>query len=349
MGYLITLRVLGGLLGAAIAVWAFLNFRTHLIKRNEFFFLSLFSFCILLVVIFPDSINAFVEMLALEDRQFGRLIALGVLSNMALWVFVISLRAKDYRKSLQFDLLVRNLALERFLDSPERRKVKEISIVIPVLNEAENLKSVLPRIPEDIDGHGVSAIVVDDGSTDDSVDVARLNGMAVARNPINRGGGAALRLGFDIASRLGSKIIVTMDGDGQHLPEELQSLIGPLLKDEADFVIGSRVIGQREKDSMIRWLGIHVFSFIINLLASTKITDCSSGFRAFKVDALDKVLLVQDQFHTAELIIDSAKKGLRITEVPITIKRRMSGESKKGRNLIYGFSFLRTILKSWWR
>ncbi len=349
MEYLITLRIIGGALGLAIIIWAFLNFRAHLIKRNEFFLLSVFSICILTVVISPNSINILTEMLALENRQFGRLIALLVISNMGLWLLAISLRAKDYRKSLQFDLLVRNLAVERFLDTQDRRKVKEVTVIIPVLNEAENLRQLLPRFPSTIEGQEVGVIVVDDGSTDESVDVAILNGMAVAQNPINRGGGAALRLGFDIAKRLGSQVIVTMDGDGQHLPEELSQLVTPILKDESDFVIGSRILGKREKDSMVRWVGIHLFSFMINLLASTKVTDCSSGYRAFRVEALDKVLLVQDQFHTAEVIIDAAKKGLLISEVPITIKRRLSGESKKGRNLIYGFSFLRTILKSWWR
>ncbi len=168
-------------------------------------------------------------------------------------------------------------------------------------------------------------------------------------NPINRGGGAALRLGYDIAKAARAKIIVTMDGDGQHLPEEIQNLVEPILNNEADFVIGSRVLGKHERDNIVRWVGIHTFNLIINLLAGTRITDCSNGFRAFRVDSLQKVLLLQDQFHTAELIIDAARKGIRIREVPVTVLRRFSGQSRKGKNWKYGFNFSKTVLKTWLR
>ncbi|NQT03040.1 MAG: DUF2304 domain-containing protein, partial [Planctomycetes bacterium] len=84
-------------------------------------------------------------------------------------------------------------------------------------------------------------------------------------------------------------------------------------------------------------------------LTHVKVTDCSSGFRAFRVKELSRLLLRQDQFHTSELIIDAAKKRIRIGEVPITIKRRLSGESKKGKNWRYGLSFFRTVFKTWWR
>jgi glycosyltransferase involved in cell wall biosynthesis len=140
-----------------------------------------------------------------------------------------------------------------------------------------------------------------------------------------------------------------MDGDGQHLPEEIERLVKPILKNEADIVIGSRVLGQREKDSSIRWIGIRVFNFIINMLTGARITDCTNGFRAFRVSALEKIVLHQEQFHTAELIIDAARKGIRIDEVPVTVLRRHYGESKKGRNIAYGLNFYKTILKTWLR
>jgi glycosyltransferase involved in cell wall biosynthesis len=114
--------------------------------------------------------------------------------------------------------------------------------------------------------------------------------------------GAALRLGYDIAVAGGAKIVLTMDGDGQHRPNEIERLVKPILDDEVDIVIGSRLLGQCERDSKIRWIGIHLFNFIINLLAGTRITDCSNGFRSFRVESLKKIVLLQDQFHTAELI-----------------------------------------------
>ena len=146
-----------------------------------------------------------------------------------------------------------------------------------------------------------------------------------------------------------SEVVVTMDADGQHLPSEIPGLVAPVFNDEFDIVIGSRLLGTREKDSFIRYIGIHVFNMLIRLLTHVKVTDCSSGFRAFRTSELARVLLRQDQFHTSELIIDAAKKRIRIGEVPVTVKRRLSGESKKGKNWRYGLSFFRTVFKTWWR
>jgi len=300
-----------------------------------------------MVAIYPDSINIIAGMMALDNRQYGRLIALLILSNMLLWFLLISQRGKDAVRAIQFDLLVRQLAMEKFSEKDVLKSIKEITVIIPALNEPENLDYILPRMPESIMGHPLGVLVVDDGSTDKTLEILQKHGYSVVSNPINRGGGAALRLGYDIAMALGARYIVTMDADGQHLPEEIERLVSPLLDGEFDIVIGSRVLGKSEKDSMVRWIGIHLFNLVINLLAGTKITDCSSGFRAFRMDSLKKVLLLQDQFHTAELIIDAARRGLKIGEVPITMLRRYSGKSKKGKDLSYGFNFSKTILKSW--
>jgi hypothetical protein len=345
---LILLRIVGVLFGAALVLWTFGRFRAHLIRRGEFLLTFLLGAALIVVAVVPDSVNIVVGILSLEDKQFGRLVALLILSNLLLWSLVLSMRNRESRWNVQFDLLVRKLARER-LAAEGSPKTSEIMVIMPALNEEENLAQVLPRVPKTINGHPISVLVVDDGSTDGTAEVTRRQGYLVISNPINRGGGAALRLGYDIAAAGGSHIVVTMDSDGQHLPEEIHLLVEPILRGDADFVIGSRVLGVREKDSAVRWIGIHVFNAIINLLAGTKITDCSSGFRAFRVDSLQRLLLLQDQFHTAELIIDAARKGIRVSEAPITVLRRFSGESKKGRNWTYGLNFTKTVFKTWLR
>ena len=222
-------------------------------------------------------------------------------------------------------------------------------VIIPAFNEAENLSAVIPQIPDAIGEEKVASLVVDDGSSDGTGAVAKKHGAMVVTLPFNRGGGAALRTGFDIAADIGAKVIVTMDADGQHKPAEIETLVKPILDGSADIIIGSRVIGSREKDSLVRWAGIHTFNTMINVLLGLSITDCSSGFRAFKTPLVQSLKLAQNQYHTAEFIIDAAKRGYKIEERPIHIAKRLAGESKKGANFFYGFSFLRTVIKTWLR
>ena len=349
MKYLIFIRVASGLLGIIFTFWSFNRFRKRFIKRFEFFFLTILGIGLIIVAAYPDSINIVAGMMALDNRQYGRLITLLILSNMLLWIFVISQRSKDAVKSIQFDLLVRRITMERFFEKADQQTIKDITIIIPALNEAENLEHLLPRMPAKIREYEVGVLVIDDGSSDSTRDVVKKHNYTVVSNPINRGGGAALRLGYDIAMAGGARYIVTMDADGQHLPEEIEILMASLLEEYLDVVIGSRVLGEHGRENIFRWIGIHVFNVIINLLAGTRITDCSCGFRAFRMESLKKVLLLQDQFHTAELIIDAARKGLKIGEAPVTHVRRHSGTSKKGKDLSYGLNFSKTILKSWLR
>ena len=222
-----------------------------------------------------------------------------------------------------------------------------LSVVIPAYNEIANIGEILQRVLDASVEKEV--LVVDDGSDDETRQVVEDHGHCAVSNIINRGGGAALRLGYDILRDSGADICITMDADGQHRPEEIEKLVLPIINDDADVVIGSRVLGAREKDSAVRAAGVHIFGAIVSSLLGKRMTDPSSGFRAFKMDRIKDIDLREDQYHTSELIIDAVKKGLRVKEVPITILKRKYGKSKKGRNLKYGFYFAKTIIKAWWR
>jgi glycosyltransferase involved in cell wall biosynthesis len=174
-------------------------------------------------------------------------------------------------------------------------------------------------------------------------------GCLVARNIINRGQGAVLRLGYDILLHHDADICVTMDADNQHRPEDIPALLKPLLANEADMVIGSRKLGSNMSKSVFRQSGLAIFNQVISRLLKTRITDCSSGFRAFKIDVIRRLHLTEAQYQSTELIIETVKKGFRITEVPVTIVDRVHGQSKKGGNLKYGLNFAKVILKTWWR
>jgi glycosyltransferase involved in cell wall biosynthesis len=299
------------------------------------------------ITINPNVVNFLRDLLSLQKYQYGRIIALLIASNIILMFFSLSTASKVENFRLQFDQLVRKLGRGAF--DITHGNIRPIMIVMPAYNEAENLRYILPKIPPKINGLDVGVLVIDDGSADETKQIVDEHDYIVVSNMINRGGGAALRLGYDILKEADGDICVTMDADGQHQPEEIEALVLPIINGEYDVVIGSRILGTRERDNPIRIAGVHFFSAIISSLLGKKITDPSSGFRAFKIEKLKNIALHEDQYHTSELIIDAVKKGLRIKEVPITILKRKFGKSKKGKDLIYGFHFARIIVKTWWR
>ncbi|MEO5376950.1 MAG: glycosyltransferase family 2 protein [Magnetococcus sp. DMHC-6] len=345
-----TIRLLGMILGSVFFVILFLQFRARRLWRVDFFWGTLFSLGLITVSLWPETVSALRDMLLLRATEFSRLIALLVVSTLLIWLLLISQRAKHAKLSHQFDILVRRLTLQEFKNFyVDLRQFSPIVVIIPAYNEAQNIGRVIQAIPSAIESLQTAVLVIDDGSQDDTLAQARAVGGFAIRPPFNRGGGAALRCGYDIAQEMGAKIVVTMDADGQHDPTEMAGLIRPILEDRYDFMIGSRLLGTREKDSWVRLAGIYFFNFIIRLLTGVKITDCSNGFRAFRIRDLARILLLQDQYHTSELIIDAAKKGVRLGEAPVTVRVRAQGHSKKGGNVMYGLQFARAILKTWWR
>ena len=342
-----SLRIVGLIIGILGLICTFLVYRGPKWKRLNFIFFSFINLSLIAITINPNVVNFLRDLLSLQKYQYGRILALLIASNIILMFFSLSTAAKVENFRLQFDQLVRKLGLGDL--GIASGKIKPIMIVIPAYNEAENLRYLLPKIPTNINGFDVGVLVIDDGSIDQTNQIVQEYGHTVVSNMINRGGGAALRLGYDILKGAGGNICVTMDADGQHQPEEIEALVLPIINDEYDIVIGSRIIGTREKDNPLRIAGVHIFAAIISSLLGKRITDPSSGFRAFKMEKIKTIDLYEDQYHTSELIIEAIKKGLRVKEVPITILKRKFGKSKKGKDLIYGYHFAKIIVKTWWR
>jgi hypothetical protein len=344
------LRLFGIIVGVLGLIFTFLKYRGPKWKRLNFISLSFFNLCLIVVCINPNVVNIARDMLSLQEYQYGRLIALLIISNVFLLIFSLYSKAGQDSLRLQLDRLVRSLGATNLMESVDiQEKARPIMVVIPAYNESDNLRELLPKIPTWIGDMKVGVLVIDDGSEDETVQTVRDLGHLVVTNLVNRGGGAALRLGYDVVKKSGSQICVTMDADGQHQPDEIEKLVFPILNDQYEFVIGSRILGSREKDSLFRIVGVYFFGLLISFLLGKRITDPSSGFRAFKMDAMAPIELYEDQYHTSELIIEAVKKGIHIGELPITILKRKHGKSKKGRDWIYGFHFAKIIIKTWWR
>lgn len=228
-------------------------------------------------------------------------------------------------------------------------KLQRLVIVIAAYNEADNIGAVLDEIPDQVADVTVTRLVIDDGSSDETSAVAQRHGALVCTLSANRGHGVALRLGYRIAREGGARYIATLDGDGQWDPADLPAMVRLLEDGKADFVVGSRQLGRTENTDGFRNLGVRFFAALISRLTHTRLTDTSSGLRAMRADLTAVVRQTQPQYQTSELLIGAVFQGFRVAEVPTTMRQRISGDSKKGDNLIYGLRYARVIGHTWWR
>jgi glycosyltransferase involved in cell wall biosynthesis len=222
-------------------------------------------------------------------------------------------------------------------------------VLIPAYEEEESIGSVLDRVPERVCGKETAVLVVDDGSRDNTAEEARAHGAIVARHVINRGGGAALRTGYRLLADSGAAVVVTLDADGQHLPEEMERLVRPVLEGEVDMAHGSRVLGEAEPSHLSRELGIVFFNRVVSFITRTRVSDCSNGYRAVRTEVLPQLVLRQEQFHTSEFMIEAIKRGIPAKEVPVTVANRLHGHSKKPAVVRYGMGFANAIVRTWLR
>jgi len=201
----------------------------------------------------------------------------------------------------------------------------KVSVILPTKDEEENIRDLIEKCKKILDNFEYEIIVVDD-SKDRTPEIAESMGAKVVRKV--RGYGSAYIEGFKVAK---GDYIVMLDADGSYDPCEIPRLLEPLIKGDADFVIGSRFKGRIMPKAMPwhhRYIGNPLLTKIMNILFKTKITDAHSGMRAIKREALLKLSLKCPGMEFAsEMIIEAARKGLRITEVPITYYPR-KGRSK---------------------
>jgi uncharacterized membrane protein YbhN (UPF0104 family) len=204
--------------------------------------------------------------------------------------------------------------------------------MVPVHDEAATIAEVVHRLPRSVSGplgdHPVLALVVDDGSGDGSGDIAAAAGATLVRQPRNLGLGAAVRRGLGAASQLQPAAVVYLDADLEYDPAELELLAGPVLRGEADYVVGSRFAGRIDRMLAHRRFGNQVLTVWVRWMTRRRdLTDGQSGYRAFSRRAAAQAEVVHDYNYAQVLTLDLLGKGFRYAEVPITYAFRSSGTS----------------------
>ena len=302
------------------------------------------------VSVAPDLVRPIQDVLGLSGEPLGRLVTVLVISVALAYGALFYALGRADRANQRVSRLVRALSAAQVELVRTGGPLGGVLVCVPAFDEADNLPGVIAEIPSTVAGLPTHILVIDDGSGDATSAVAAGLGAHVVRHPVNSGQGAALQTGYLVSERLGADIVVTLDADGQHDPAEIGRLVDPIVRGDADFVVGSRRMGSRSaSESRARDAGISVYTRLVNLLSGTAVTDIANGYRAIRADRLAEIAFTEDQFHNPELLLGAARAGLRVIDVPVTIRPRTSGQSKKGTNLRYGLGFLRVILKTWLR
>jgi glycosyltransferase involved in cell wall biosynthesis len=219
-----------------------------------------------------------------------------------------------------------------------------IIALIPAYNESKNILSVVSETRK----HVGYVIVIDDGSTDETKEIAEAANAIVIRNKRNMGKGFALKRGIIASLKYKPDIVVTIDADGQHDPSEIPKLLDPILDEEADVVIGSRYVPGSVTDAPIyRRMGLYVLNKINKALVKTSIKDSQSGYRAYTGDVLSTILKYDSTGYGVEVEQLAAVEvsGFRVMEVPVAIRYRGLQNTSKQRPISHGIHILSAIFR----
>jgi glycosyltransferase involved in cell wall biosynthesis len=222
---------------------------------------------------------------------------------------------------------------------PSVAPVENIVLIIPAFNEERFIGSVVLKALKQVE----NVIVVDDGSTDATAEIAASAGALVVKHECNQGKGAALNTGFQVARSLAPDAVVLIDGDGQHLPEEMPRVLGPILQGQADIVVGSRYLDDHSAVPRHRVLGHWGFNLITQLASGVPASDSQSGYRAFSHQAVEQITFSSRGFSVeCEMQFLAHELGLIFSEVPITIRY----QDKPKRNVFtHGLLVLNGLLR----
>jgi glycosyltransferase involved in cell wall biosynthesis len=208
-------------------------------------------------------------------------------------------------------------------------KKQKVIVFLPAYNEEESIKEVIEKIPRSFDSRVIiEVLVIDDGSNDHTVEVARKAGANyIVQHSINKGLGAAVRTGLQHCVKLGADIGVMIDADNEYPAEEIPDLLAPIFAGDADYVMGSRFLGTIKGMKIHRRLGNYCFTLLQSILLKKWIFDGQSGMRAFSRITMEHANIVHDYNYAQVVTLNLVRKGFRMKEIPIQYQVRTKGQS----------------------
>lgn len=199
--------------------------------------------------------------------------------------------------------------------------------MIPAFNEESTIGAVVDEIPSSINGiDTMQILVIDDGSTDKTAQIARKKGAVILQNP-HLGLASSFRLGLQKALEMGADVIVNTDADLQYNQKQIALLVKPIVENMADMVLGSRFKGHIESMPLAKRIGNQLATKAVSMVAGIPISDGQTGFRAFSREAALRLVVLSNYTYTQETIVHAANQMLRIVEVPVDFRKR-KGESR---------------------
>ena len=217
-----------------------------------------------------------------------------------------------------------------------------ILVCIPAFNEASKISEVVADAKKYVN----EVVVCDDGSTDSTASAAENSGAYVIKHHKNEGKGSAMKSLFKYALRSQADVIVTIDGDGQFLPNEIEKLCKPIISGVSDVVIGYRFDDDGREIPSYRKIGNKFLDQLSNVSSNVSLRDTQSGFRAYSKDAIKKITFSTNGFGAdAEILIDAAKKGLRISEEKVTVLYNVGSKTSTKNPIIHGTEVASSLIE----
>ncbi len=323
----LTLIRIGLMIISAVIIGAIVKARKDQRTGNQFFIVMiLFWFAVFLSALRPEILDDIVEYTGLFNKSQVLLIL-----SMVIIMYLLTIQLlKNKSISFNFHRVVRNAAISNFQQHTLNLNIDqlELMIVIAAKNESKTIGNVIDQINSLKLPYSYKILVVNDGSTDDTVLIAKKKGAFVINHFLNLGIGGATKTGYIGSLFFKPEIVITIDADGQHDPKYIPEIVSMIKSENIDLVYASRFSTIDYKTTMIRTVGNKFYTNLVNKLGKISITDVTTGYRGIRFEKIESVFFISETNFAIEFAIRAGRNGLKIGEIAAKTVSRDFGTSQ---------------------